>query len=260
MKQKVRQILMIVISMIIVFFMNQSGTVVAMAPQAMIEGGTDTDLVTIATLASVETGESADTSFVLAQCHQEWQDECARRLEQERIRKQEELRKQQERERKERERKARIRRKKLAQQRKIKKRKRAIQHACGQISGTQAQTILERIVEAEAGGEDQEGRILVANVVLNRVISKQFPNSVKAVVFAHGGGTYQFSPVSNGSYYSVKVSKGTKKAVQAALAGKDPSQGALYFMERSLADRGNVSWFDRCLTRLFRHGCHEFYK
>ena len=102
--------------------------------------------------------------------------------------------------------------------------------------------------------------MLVANVVLNRVLSKRFPNTVKEVVFAHGGSTYQFSPVSNGSYYSVHVSKGTKKAVRAALNGKDTSQGALYFMERALADSGNVSWFDRCLTKLFRHGCHEFYK
>ena len=71
---------------------------------------------------------------------------------------------------------------------------------------------------------------------------------------------YQFSPVSNGSYYSVHVSSGTKKAVRRALQGQDTSQGALYFMERALADSGNASWFDRCLTKVKRHGCHEFYK
>ena len=67
--------------------------------------------------------------------------------------------------------------------------------------------VLERIVEAEAGGENISGKMLVANVVLNRVESKDFPNSVSKVVFAHSGGTYQFSPVANGRYYSVKVSK-----------------------------------------------------
>lgn len=118
----------------------------------------------------------------------------------------------------------------------------------------------QRIVEAEAGGEDLEGRALVANVILNRVLGKQFPSTIKEVVFAHSGSRYQFSPVSNGSYYSVHVSSGTKKAVRRALQGQDTSQGALYFMERALADSGNASWFDRCLTKVKRHGCHEFYK
>ena len=75
-----------------------------------------------------------------------------------------------------------------------------------------------------------------------------------------GDTRYQFSPISDGRYYQVTVSDTTKKAVLAALNGVDPSQGALYFMERSIAESSNVSWFDRCLTRLFRYGCHEFYK
>ncbi|MBE5929021.1 MAG: cell wall hydrolase [Lachnospiraceae bacterium] len=119
--------------------------------------------------------------------------------------------------------------------------------------------VLERIVEAEAGGENISGKLLVANVVLNRVESKDFPNSVSKVVFAHSGGTYQFSPVANGRYYSVKVSKETKNAVRRALSGEDNSGGALYFAARRYADPGNMSWFDRCLDYLFSYGCHEFY-
>lgn len=116
--------------------------------------------------------------------------------------------------------------------------------------------ILERIVEAEAGDQGIRGRRLVANVILNRVRSDQFPDTVRGVVFAHR----QFSPVSNGSYYRVKVSETTKKAVKQALDGMDDSRGALYFMWRSGSDSGNVSWFDRELTRLFQYGCHEFFK
>ncbi len=116
--------------------------------------------------------------------------------------------------------------------------------------------ILERIVEAEAGDQDLKGRVLVANVILNRVKSKKFPNTVKGVVFARR----QFSPVSNGSYYRVKVSPLTKKAVKKALKGKNYSKGALYFMCRSASDPSNVTWFDRDLTRLFSYGCHEFFK
>lgn len=120
--------------------------------------------------------------------------------------------------------------------------------------------ILERIVEAEAGDQDLEGRILVANVILNRVHSRHFPDTVKGVVFANRAGRYQFSPVSNGRYYRVTVSDKTKKAVKQALAGKDLSKGALYFMCRSASDPKNVAWFDRDLTKVAQHGCHEFFK
>ena len=119
-----------------------------------------------------------------------------------------------------------------------------------------SKAILERIVEAEAGDQDLKGRILVANVIMNRVKSKHFPNSVKGVVFAHR----QFSPISNGSYYRVKVSSLTKKAVKKALKGTDYSRGALYFMCRSAADPSNAAWFDRDLKRLFSYGCHEFFR
>lgn len=116
--------------------------------------------------------------------------------------------------------------------------------------------ILERIVEAEAGDQDLKGRILVANVILNRVKSGRFPDSVKGVVFAHN----QFSPVQNGSYYQVTVSERTKKAVQKAMDGVDYSEGALYFMCRSASNPSNVSWFDRALTKVKEHGCHEFFR
>lgn len=135
-----------------------------------------------------------------------------------------------------------------------------IKKACGVNVTVSDRRVLERIVEAEAGGEDHKGKVLVANVVLNRVKSKAFPSTIKEVVFSHRGGTYQFSPIMDGRYYSVTVSDDTKSAVTDALSGVDHSNGALYFMEREIADKGNVSWFDRCLTRLFRYRCHEFYK
>lgn len=116
--------------------------------------------------------------------------------------------------------------------------------------------VLERIVEAEAGGQDLKGRILVANVVLNRVNSERFPDTVREVVFAHR----QFSPVQNGRYAKVVVSETTKKAVRLALNGTDYSSGALYFMCREASDPKNVEWFDRDLTKVKEYGCHEFFK
>lgn len=118
---------------------------------------------------------------------------------------------------------------------------------------------LLRIVEAEAGGEDEIGKILVANVVLNRVDCESFPDSVTEVVFQKSNGVSQFSPVSNGRFYSVKVSAATIEAVNKALAGEDYSQGALYFAARKYADSKNMQWFDESLTFLFEHGGHEFF-
>jgi len=116
-----------------------------------------------------------------------------------------------------------------------------------------------RIVEAEAGSEDEDGKLLVANVVLNRVESDNFPDTVTEVVFQSEKGVCQFSPVSNGRYYQVTVSEETKAAVERALYGEDISEGALYFVARSYADSGRMNWFEANLKHLFNHGGHEFY-
>ena len=115
--------------------------------------------------------------------------------------------------------------------------------------------VLLRIVQAEAGICDKRGKILVADVIINRVLSKEFPNSVKAVVYEPS----QFQPVSNGAINSVKVTAETIEWVDRALDGEDYSNGALYFMNR----RGSGSaaaWFDRHLTYLFAHDGHEFFR
>lgn len=120
--------------------------------------------------------------------------------------------------------------------------------------------ILERIVEAEAGGEDAEGKLLVANVVLNRVQDENFPDTIQEVVFQSSHGVTQFSPVANGRYDKVTVSEETKEAVERALEGEDISEGALYFAARKYADEKSMRWFDEKLTFLFQHGGHEFFK
>ncbi len=116
--------------------------------------------------------------------------------------------------------------------------------------------VLKRIVEAEAGICDTKGRILVANVVINRVKDSGFPDTITGVVYQKS----QFSPVSDGSLDSCTVTPETVEAVDRALAGEDYSQGALYFMNRRRSKSGNVSWFDKSLTYLFQHDRHEFFK
>ena len=116
--------------------------------------------------------------------------------------------------------------------------------------------VLLRIVQAEAGICDDRGKILVANVIINRVKNKEFPNTIKSVVYQKS----QFSPVSNGSINHVKVTRQTIDCVDRALRGEDYSQGALYFMYRGGSRSGAIRWFDRHLTFLFSHEKHEFFK
>ncbi len=118
---------------------------------------------------------------------------------------------------------------------------------------------LLRIVEAEAGGEDQDGKLLVANVVLNRVNNDLFPDTVLEVVMQKEQGIAQFSPTVDGRYTNVCVSDDTVAAVERALYGEDISRGALYFCAREKADSDKLKWFDRKLTRLFSYGHHEFF-
>lgn len=119
--------------------------------------------------------------------------------------------------------------------------------------------VLLRIVEAEAGGEDSDGKLLVANVILNRMNSNRFPNTIAEVVFQRSGTVTQFSPIATGSFYQVTISQKTVDAVQRALEGEDISQGALYFAARKYADSDRMKWFDENLTFLFQHGGHEFF-
>lgn len=115
--------------------------------------------------------------------------------------------------------------------------------------------VLLHIVEAEAGGCDHQGKVLVANVVINRVRSGGFPSTITEVVYQNN----QFSPVKSGTLYSVSVSEGTQAAVNAALTGEDYSCGALFFAARSKANASNMRWFDTHLRFLFEHGGHEFF-
>lgn len=115
--------------------------------------------------------------------------------------------------------------------------------------------VMLKIVQAEAGGCDSTGKILVANVIMNRVESAGFPDDITSVVYERS----QFSPVSSGAIDRVQVTRDTVECVDRALKGEDHSQGALYFMNRR-ASGDNAQWFDRKLTFLFSHDGHEFFK
>ena len=88
--------------------------------------------------------------------------------------------------------------------------------------------MLAALIECEAGGESYTGMVAVGAVVVNRVNSGSFPNSVSGVIYQSG----QFTPVATGTFQSV-LARGARSdcyaAAQAALAGESPVGGCLYF-------------------------------
>ena len=118
---------------------------------------------------------------------------------------------------------------------------------------------LLKIVEAEAGGEDMKGKILVANVIFNRMKSPEFPSTVTEVVWENVAGSPQFSPTADGRIHTVTVSAETREAVNRAIDGENYSKGALFFVEEEYADKSNVAWFKKDLKFLFQYGVHDFY-
>lgn len=84
--------------------------------------------------------------------------------------------------------------------------------------------LLAKLVHAEARGEPYKGQVAVAAVVLNRVASSSFPNTVSGVIYQTGA----FSCVSNGSINATPDSACIRAALD-ALNGWDPTGGCLYY-------------------------------
>ncbi|MFZ5632780.1 MAG: LysM peptidoglycan-binding domain-containing protein [Bacillota bacterium] len=98
------------------------------------------------------------------------------------------------------------------------------------ISTSEFET-LARIITAEADDQSYETKVAVGAVVLNRVASPLFPNTIRGVVYqVDSGGRYQFEPVLNG-WINRPPSEEAIKAAQDALNGWDPTNGALFFWE-----------------------------
>jgi len=103
------------------------------------------------------------------------------------------------------------------------------------------------------------GNMNGTEVILNRVLAKDFASTVYGVIFERSGGSPQFAPTADGRYYSVEVTQKTIEAVDKALKDEDLSQGALFFSARSKANPYDMAWFDKNLKWLFQYGGHEFY-
>lgn len=110
--------------------------------------------------------------------------------------------------------------------------------------------MLARIIVAEAEDQSYRGKVAVGGVVMNRVKSAKFPNTIRGVIYQKG----QFSPISNGRFYRVQVTQEDMEAAKAAIMGEDPSQGSLFFYDPRIATDGWI--FTRPVNTVI--GDHNF--
>ena len=113
---------------------------------------------------------------------------------------------------------------------------------------------LSRIISAEAAGESLLGQIAVGNVVLNRVASKSYPNTIYGVIFDRKGGT-QFSPVAMGTIYKTPTASSVM-AAKICLEGYSISEDILFFMNPRIATN---NWISKNRPYAFSIGNHDFY-
>jgi len=113
---------------------------------------------------------------------------------------------------------------------------------------------LSRIIEAEAGGEPFDGKVAVGEVILNRVESDEFPNTIWSVIFDKKFGI-QFEPVANGSIYNTP-SEESIKAAKVALNGSNYIGDCLYFLNPKIASSNWIVKNRKFYTTIENH---DFY-
>ncbi len=107
--------------------------------------------------------------------------------------------------------------------------------------------LLSRLVYGEARGEQYIGQVAVAAVVLNRVSSPNFPNSVAGVIYQKGA----FDVVSDGQI-NLSPNSTARSAAQDALNGWDPSNGALYYFNPATATSSWI-WSRKQTLKIGKH-------
>lgn len=93
---------------------------------------------------------------------------------------------------------------------------------------------LSKIIHAESQGEPMKGKIAVGNVVLNRVKSKDYPNTIYGVIFDRNHGV-QFSPILNGTIYHTPYGDSII-AAKRALSGENHAGRSLFFLNPAIAE------------------------
>ncbi len=113
---------------------------------------------------------------------------------------------------------------------------------------------LSRIISAESRGESLLGQIAVGSVVMNRVASNQYPNTIWGVIFDRKYGA-QFSPIIDGSIYKTPVASAVV-AAKICLEGFNVNKSAIFFL---YPQASSSSWIPNNRDYLFSIGRHDFY-
>lgn len=109
--------------------------------------------------------------------------------------------------------------------------------------------LIARCVNGEARGEPFEGQVAVAAVILNRVEHPSFPNTIAGVIYQPGA----FTAVSDGQINVPIDPKSTVyKACRDAIAGWDPTGGAIYYFNPNTATNKWI-WSRKLLTVIGKH-------
>ncbi len=99
-------------------------------------------------------------------------------------------------------------------------------------SSTSNLQLMARAINGEARGEPYEGQVAVGAVILNRVKSSQFPNTIAGVIYQSGA----FTAVSDGQInVPIPEDSTVVKAAQDAMNGWDPTGGAIYYFNPATA-------------------------
>lgn len=121
--------------------------------------------------------------------------------------------------------------------------------------------LIARLIASEYRSQDEadlDKKVAVGIVVLNRVLSDDFPNTVEEVIFQRN----QFQPTFDGSWEQNLPTDFDMKAAQLAFAEHElPGElnNALFFMNPAISNPKNVAWFRDNLTYVGVLGAHEFY-
>lgn len=100
--------------------------------------------------------------------------------------------------------------------------------------------LLSRLIMAEAQGEPYQAKVAVGAVVMNRIKSGLFADTVKGVIYQNINGYYQFTPVVNG-WIDKPANAESIQAAKAALNGTDPTGGALWYYDTSTTNQFMLS-------------------
>lgn len=88
--------------------------------------------------------------------------------------------------------------------------------------------LLAKLIHAEARGESLEGQIAVGAVIMNRLTSEGFPDSISEIIYQRTKGVYQFTPVQDGQI-RLEPDRTAYYAAERAIKGDDPTGKALFF-------------------------------